>query len=262
MRLLRDAAAAFGFLTVLPLGRVWEEDDRPDGIPWYPLVGWFLGLAALALVIVAWLIGAAPVRNSWLLGVGVVALWAGLTRFLHWDGLADSTDGLLGAFERERRLEIMRDSRVGAFGAIAIVLVALAQVGAVGSLVAIGSWWPIVAAPVIARSAVVYSAWTIKPARAEGLGLTVTTARVPIMRRIIPAITLLGILLPMTIEYTAGNIGWSVAEIVAVLVVADIAALAIPRLLARGVGGVTGDLHGATVLLVETAVLVAAAVAA
>ncbi len=63
-----------------------------------------------------------------LVGAAVIAAWALLTRFLHWDGLADTTDGLLGGSTPERRLEIMRDSRVGSFGVTAIVMVALLQV--------------------------------------------------------------------------------------------------------------------------------------
>jgi adenosylcobinamide-GDP ribazoletransferase len=211
------------------------------------------------MVLAAHLLGLAVVRNSWLLGILVVATWGILTRFLHWDGLADAADGLLGSFGAARRLEIMRDSRIGAFGAAAMLFAALSQAAAIGSLVSVGAWWPLIAAPVVARAAVVLAAWTIPPARTEGLGLTASIRKATFGRRAVAALPVLLLVGPLAADTLLGPAGWSVFSMGAVLVVMDLAAIGIPPLLARGVGGVTGDLHGATIVLVETVTLVAAA---
>ena len=106
----------------------------------------------------------------------VLAAWALLTRFLHWDGLADAFDGLWGGATRERRLEIMRDSRVGSFGVAAMMMTALVQLAAMALLVERGALWAIVAAPVLARAAASAAAWTLPAARRDGLGLTAMEA--------------------------------------------------------------------------------------
>ena len=251
---VRDLAAAVGFLTVLPFGRVWREGREPRGVGFYPWVGWILGGAAGgALLALTRLAGHPPRTAAALGGALVVAGWALLTRFLHWDGLADSADGVLGGSTPERRLEIMRDSRIGSFGAAAVVMVALVQVSAAGALVARGLWWVLVAAPVIGRAAASAAAWTLPAARREGLGLSV-------VRR------------PGTYDLVVWAIGTaSVAALffagapvrpLATTCMAGLAAaVLVPSALARPVGGVTGDVLGASVLLVEIVVLVTGVVA-
>ena len=114
-RLLGDFALAWRLLTIIPLPFVPDNIERPAGraTAYFPLVGALLGLI---------LAGAGQLFQG-LLPEGVaaallLALWAGLTGLLHLDGLMDSCDGLLPPAEPARRLEIMKDSRVGAFGVI------------------------------------------------------------------------------------------------------------------------------------------------
>ena len=251
--------AALGFLTVLPVGRDWPEGEPPDAVPWYPAVGWAAGTLGVGVVWGLDALGVSLVRNSFLVGALVVAVWALFTRFLHWDGLADTADGLLGSFDREARLRIMRDSRVGAFGATAVAATLLLQAGAVASLVSVGAWWPIVVAPVAGRAAVSLAAWMLPAARTEGLGLTVVTPGASLSARLVSSFAMLLVVVPIAADVMLGPAGWGVWEVVAVLVAMDVLALSVPRLLARGVGGMTGDLFGATVVLVETGTLVVAA---
>lgn len=251
-RPLTDIAAAIGFLTLLPIGREWPDNAPPRSVGWYPAVGWLLGELAASLVLISERVTGHPaVRGAVLVGALAVAAWALLTRFLHWDGLADTFDGIWGGSTVERRLEIMRDSRIGSFGAAAMLVVALVQVGAIADFVAEGVWWPLVVAPVVARAAVSLAAWTMPAARRQGLGLsaverpglyemvafTVSVAPLALLALAMPAVS---------VWVTAG--------------VSLIALFAVPRLLARPVGGMTGDLFGATVLIVETIVLVTGAV--
>lgn len=249
---LADIAAAIGFLTLLPVGREWPAGEPPRSVGWYPAVGWLLGAAGAALVEGS--VGVthhAPVRGAMLVGALVVAGWAVLTRFLHWDGLADSFDGLWGGHDRERRLEIMRDSRIGSFGAAAMLMCALVQVAAIADFAAEGAWWPLVVAPVVARAAVSLAAWTLPAARREGLGLSA------IERPGAYDLTALAVTLVPLAALASGS---APAQWLTTAAVSVVAVLAVPRLLARGVGGMTGDLFGATVLLVETIVLVTGAV--
>lgn len=121
---LRAAVAAFQFLTRLPLP--YHFDYTPAllrrSTVFYPLVGGSVGLllTALALPFVALL-------SPFPAAVFLLILWVGMTGALHMDGLMDTADGLLSYRPRERMLEIMKDSRVGAMGAIAGALVLLGK---------------------------------------------------------------------------------------------------------------------------------------
>lgn len=251
-RPITDIAAAVGFLTLLPVGRTWPQGSPPRSVGWYPIVGWPLGGLAAALVVISMrLTGHAPVRGAVLLGALAVGAWALLTRFLHWDGIADTFDGIWGGSTVQARLAIMRDSRIGSFGAAAMLMVALVQVGAIADFVAEGVWWPLVVAPVVARAAVSLAAWTMPAARREGLGLSAVERPGPYellaLAVSVAPLALLALVMPaVSVWVTAG--------------VSLLACLTVPRLLARPVGGMTGDLFGATVLIVEAIVLVTGAV--
>jgi adenosylcobinamide-GDP ribazoletransferase len=250
---LADFAAAVGFLTLLPLGRVWPEGRPPRSVGWYAWVGWLLGgLAALPL----WFLtrsGPLDLGRSVLAATIVIAGWAGITRFLHWDGLADSFDGIWGGQTPQRRLEIMRDSHIGAFGMTAIVLVALVQVAAVTVAVSRGQLWILVAAPVIARFSASLAAWELPAARRDGLGLT-SVGPSGLYDRLVAGLAVL-----LLLGFVVGGLPSRPFVIATGIGVAG--GMLFPRLLSKQVGGMTGDLFGATVLLVETLVLVIGAMA-
>ena len=94
----------------MPTNTTWPEDERTGAAAWFPFIGLVLGsfgwVAVLALEFVGW-----DGRASLVVGALVVAMWAGTTRMLHWDGLADYSDGLWGSSTAEGRLAIMADSR-------------------------------------------------------------------------------------------------------------------------------------------------------
>ena len=127
---------ALSFLTVL--GRAAEPNERT--LSWFPLVG----IAVGAVVGTAWWV-AGRVWPAALAAVVAVAVDAAVTGCLHLDGLADAADGLLPAVGRARRLEIMADPRIGAFGAVVLVLVLSLRVTALAvtvarPLVVVGLW--------------------------------------------------------------------------------------------------------------------------
>jgi adenosylcobinamide-GDP ribazoletransferase len=252
-RPLQDFAAAVGFLTLLPIGRRWPDDRQPRSVGWYPWVGWLLGgLVTAPLWALTRLQGPIAGTKALMCAAVVVAAWALLTRFLHWDGLADAADGLWGGHTPASRLEIMRDSRIGSFGAVAVVMTALLQVAAAALLVERGALWVLVAAPVLGRLAAALAAWQLPSARNEGLGLTAMGPPGP-YDALVAAMAVLALLALVPLGAPA------LAFLVA-LTAGLLAGILVPRALARPVGGMTGDLFGATVILVETVVLLIGAV--
>jgi adenosylcobinamide-GDP ribazoletransferase len=211
----------------------------------FPLVGVTVGgLAALAL-----LAGSSLGRPF--AAVAALAVAAAVTGALHEDALADVADGL-GPHDRARRLEVMRDPRVGSFGALAIVLSVAARLALLIRLPAGDAALALVGAHVLARWAPLPLAAAIAPARGAGAGALLRPGwpRVGIAALVAAALAgaPLAALSPAAAAAAAG----------AAVAVAALAGLG----WRRAFGGVTGDTHGATVQLVEIAVYAAAVAAA
>ena len=209
---------------------------------WFPLVGAVVGGVAAAA---HWALVAVhlPSLAPWAALAAAVAV----TGAFHEDGLADTADGLFGGHDRARRLEIMRDSRVGTYGVVALVLVLGAQVAAVGALPAALALRTFVAAHALGRAAAL--PLTLLPyARPEGgLGATVT-------QRVPPLVMALGILTGVA---PLALLPWPLA--VAAAGAAGLVALAGAWRFSRDLGGVTGDTLGAVVKVAELTTYVAAA---
>lgn len=128
---MKYLSIAFNLLTTLPIRAPadWRDGDSGRAAGWYP----FVGLALGALVATAYtLLGLH--FSPLITGALALTLWVALTGGLHLDGLADCCDGLLHASNPERRLEIMKDSRMGAFGGIGLTLALILKVSALASL--------------------------------------------------------------------------------------------------------------------------------
>jgi adenosylcobinamide-GDP ribazoletransferase len=244
MTVVRDIAGALSWLTVIAVP-TWE-DARP--VRWFPLVGWLYAGVALVIAVAGTIIGEGYFGRL-IVGWMIIGVWALMSRFIHWDGLADTADAVWGAHDSVRRLEIMRDSRTGSFGSLAVTLVAIGQVIAATAVFASHDWWALAAAPVLGRFAATAALWTIKPARAEGLA-----ARLAGREGISGWVGALGVCAFLLVAPTP--------ERVVLLVLGIAVSLLGPRVMARAVGGITGDILGASVLLVETTVLVGAALIA
>lgn len=244
MNVARDIATAVRLLTVLPVGGA--DSGRPVG--WFGWVGWLYAATGAAIVSAAGLLELDTGIGALLTSALVIAAWGGLSGFLHWDGLADSADGLGVRGDAARKLAIMKDSTIGAFGVCAIVFVLLLQVTSLAVALEAGSRW-VLAAPVFGRLAAALALWLRTPASETGLaaryagkasagGIVVLTA----------AVTLL---LALSFPPTPGR---------AIVTVAGITfAALVPAVFSRRLGGVNGDVLGAAILLTETFVLVACA---
>ena len=236
---------ALGFLTAIPVrSAASRPGDLGRAAPWFPVVGLLLGLV---LSLAHWVFERlfAPTLSGALL----VALWALLTGGLHLDGLADCGDGLLASATPERRLEMMRDPRLGAFGGLALILFLILKVMATAALpvrplfsLALPEAWlpvgPLVVATVCARWLVLLVGRQ-RSARPGGLGADFALGLGPtglIVAGLVTAIV-------AVLGGPRGLVAVAAAHLLAVLV----ARLAHARL-----GGITGDVLGASVEIATT----------
>lgn len=160
---MRTLLGAISFLTIL---RVPGENVPPGrAAMFFPLVGAALGAAGAAIYLAALRI----LPNS-LAALLTVAFWAGISGVLHEDGLADVADAMRGGRSRDRMLMILKDSRIGTFGAVAIVLSVIARWQAVELLSTPRVLEVFIASQAVPRAAIVALAWVSRPA-GTGLGL-------------------------------------------------------------------------------------------
>ncbi len=234
---MNDFLAALTLLTVLPL-RLPGSHVSARALAYYPLVGLVIGgLLAVANSILRLILPDLVAASL------VVALWAVLTGALHLDGFSDACDGLFATAPCERRLEILRDVHLGAFGVVGLVLLLMTKVAAAGS---IQTSAPLLLAPVLGRWAMVYAA-AYPPARQEGMAVMF---RAGLSRREILMATVLAAL-------GAAVLSWFGA---ASFVGAFLAATVIARLALARLGGLTGDIYGMICESVEaTTILIGAA---
>ncbi len=256
---LLGLALAVEFLTVLPIRRarpgetgIAEPPDMARALPWFPLVGALLGLAFVGLDWALSFIFPLGIR-----AVALLAFDALVTGMLHLDGFVDCCDALLGRRTVERRLEILRDSRVGAYGALGGALLLLAKFAALTALVS----GPVrvlalLAAPILGRWGMVYAVTRYPYARAAGAGA-------PFRSRSGFHLILASILMVVLLAASAFVIGSQIQAITAAVLLAGL--LFVTGLLVllgwlawashRLGGGLTGDTYGAACVLVELAVL-------
>lgn len=245
-----DIRLAFALLTVVPVrADMPTEGERGHTADYFVLVGAVFGLLGVG---VAALPAAGIVLQPTLVAAVIVLGWALLSRGLHWDGLADVADGL-GA-RPERRLEAMKDSTTGAFGVLTIVGVFALQTLSLGAVL---EAWPEALAvvglvPVFGRLAASCAAWLGRPLAPGGLGASVM-GRPSGVGLAFTAVLLGGLL------FAAAQLSVLLAALLAVTGIG--AALVVPHLIAGRIGGVNGDVMGASVLVTETVVLLASAVA-
>jgi adenosylcobinamide-GDP ribazoletransferase len=222
---------AVAFLTRLPVPAPAEPSlDR--AAVFFPVVGLLVG--GIAAGIRALGDQVLPPAPATLLAVAAALL---VTGALHEDGLADVADGLGAHVSRERRLEILRDPRVGTFGALALIVAVGLVVTTVGALDTEHAARALIAAHVLSRWAMLPVSRFMRPAREGGAG--------SLLRAKTPALA----------AATALAAAIAVAAGAAAAIVAAAAASAVSiALLQRGLGGVTGDGYGATAKLAEVAV--------
>ena len=171
-----------------------------------------------------------------------------LTGAIHCDGFIDSIDGLFSGREREKILEIMKDSRVGAFGAVSLILLAALEISALIELIQLSicaALASIFVAPIISRLAMVVTIGTFPYARPEGMGKAF--AKFTTRRTIIfAALSTILILIPLALVDVKIFVTTSAALLISLMFTFYFGNFAI-----KEIGGVTGDIYGAISLIIE-----------
>lgn len=240
---------AVQFLTRLPTPalRRWEDDLLARSARYFPLAGLLVGTIAAAVFLAArmlWPVGLLP-------AVLAVAASVAVTGGFHEDGLADAADGLGGGRTPEQRLEIMKDSRLGSYGALALVLALALRSAALGELPALMGAATLLASHTLARAAAVV-AMTLMPYAADPTASKLKPVARDVRRSEALAAVMIGAAPLAFLPPIAGLVGLAVGG----------AAALWPTLAARRlIGGYTGDVLGATEQAFETAFLVAVAAA-
>jgi cobalamin 5'-phosphate synthase/cobalamin synthase len=245
---MRALLVATAFLTRVPVRVHGDERDVGHAARWFPLVGTAIGgLGALLAR------GFAEVPNLTvpLQALVLVGLGAWITGAIHLDGLADTADAFGGGRDRDDVLRIMRDPRVGSFGALALVLIVGIKVAAIAALLdRRAATRALIAASTLSRWTIVALGAWLPYARPEGgLGRAVAgTHGADDRGRLLWATA-------GTAAVVAIAAGWNALVFGAVTAAITVA---VGRTARRRIGGVTGDVFGAAVELTETAVLIGA----
>ncbi|MBI3040442.1 MAG: adenosylcobinamide-GDP ribazoletransferase [Chloroflexi bacterium] len=241
--------AALSFLTIIPVPHRQAITPEAVGrsIIYFPVVGAIIGLILVGL---NWLLGfvlPAAVVNGLLLVALVV-----LSGALHLDGLADTCDGIAGHKTVEARWQVMRDSRVGAFGVIGVFLLLLVKYVSLGSLPADLLMVTLVLMPVVGRWAMVYAVFAYPYARADGLGKVFKQAA---SGQVFVIATVITLALAIGLARLA-NVAYFYLAGLAIMVGVWVIVIAMAAYLKRKFAGLTGDTYGAINEVAEVAVLI------
>jgi adenosylcobinamide-GDP ribazoletransferase len=239
--LIDDILSAFGLLTRLPM-----PEREPGAVQmlsrsvWaYPLVGAGVGALSALIWFAAQLAGFSLTLSAGLALTAQVLM----TGALHEDGLADFADGLGARRGKDKALAVMRDSRIGTYGVIALILVLGLRWGGIAGLALHSVLAGLICSALLGRLAMVALLAVMKPARFDGLGASVANPpRRAVIAAVVISVLLVALQLPLL---TAALVLLGTASAVAIIV-----------LLARKhIGGYTGDVLGAGEQLAQTTVL-------
>jgi adenosylcobinamide-GDP ribazoletransferase len=243
--LLGGTALALSFLSRLPAGcRDVAAGTLATAVAAFPIAGMLLGAAAGLVYLAAWKLGLYPLIAATV----TIAFLVWLTRGLHEDGLADFADGMAGATP-EQRLAIMRDSRIGSFGVLALGLALALRITAVAEIAdpttVLAS---LAASAAVSRALMAVPLWYLPPAREDGLGRNAGVPRNTDLAMAIGIALLAGFLL---LPWPAALAGSTAAGLAVSLV---------GWLARRKLGGQTGDVLGTAQQAAEVSFLLAGAV--
>lgn len=247
----QDLAQAFGFLTILPIPAAVRAAPSEEGagrrrplarcLHLFPVVGGVVGAVAAAVWALAHGVGLPPAVAAGLAVATAVLITGGL----HEDGLGDVADGFGGGRTRDDKLRIMRDSRIGSFGVLALLLVVVLKISALAALPMAAGAAALVAAGALSRAVLPAILRGLPSARSAGLG---ADAGRPHRWQVAIAVALALVLTVLVFAPAAAT---------AAAAGAAVGAGAIAVIARRQIGGQTGDVCGAAQQLSDVAVLIA-----
>ncbi len=248
-RPLAEFVHSLKFLTRLPVpfSRTIDAPPFNQTLRMFSVVGALIGCGLAAVLLAGRTVQLPPLLAA------LIAVAAGLlvTGALHEDGLADTADGFGGGKTRERRLEIMRDSRIGSYGTLALIIAVGMRVACYAALLplkAVALLFIVVACQSFSRALMVDMMWATRPARVDGLS---AHAGQP-SRTVAMSAIMVGLLLTLAAGY------FTAFENAVLALALGLAATATIRLFAvRLIGGQTGDVCGAAQVTCEVMMLTA-----
>ena len=228
---MRNLRAALQFITILPLGKA-RSFDPPKMVPYFPLVGILLGLILALFDAFAAKFWAPPV-----VALLDVILLAVLTGAFHLDGLGDTADGLLGPRPRDKALEIMKDSRLGTMGLVAILFGLALKWGGINGLDAHRAIFLIVI-PAYARAGILFGMRYLPYGRPDGTGK-------PFFSEKLSSKHFWGLIFPIGLSLSLGirAIGLNLAFAIIIVMIL--------LFYKKRMGCITGDMLGAMVEITE-----------
>ncbi|MYB35128.1 MAG: adenosylcobinamide-GDP ribazoletransferase [Gammaproteobacteria bacterium] len=241
--MIEEIRQAFGFLTRIPLGKGFRHQSGMSGaaVKWYGLVGLAIGvlLSSSTAIMVVWF----SIPHT-VAGALVLALWIAITGALHLDGLADCGDAVMGGFDKERMLAIMKDQQIGTGAVVAVVSVLLIKWTSLSWLFSQGVFIAPLFAAILSRIMLTLTIME-KPYIAEqGLGTGLGDAL--IRRNVLLDAFLFSLILLLV------SLPGYVFSVIGCL----LGAALVWFLVARKIGGYTGDVYGAQVEVAEAGTLV------
>lgn len=241
-----DLKRAVRLLTVVPLPDWWPEPTDPAGraTVWFPVVGLLLGTILASLLML-------PVPDVLAAAVAVLAS-AVLTGGLHEDGLMDSADAVFLRADRDRRMDVLQDPRVGSFGVTAAVAVLLVRFALFAVVAPVGA----VVAPVVGRWSMSVTLARGPALRPEGLGASYANGARPVGASV-AAVSILSLAALVGLAAPGSGDPWLGVSMALAAAAGGAASWACRRFLVQRLGGLNGDGHGATGYLAETAALLA-----
>ena len=248
-RLRGDVAANLAFFTRLPIADAGAAPNFRQ-IAWAaPLAGAIVGAIGAAALFIGAELGLPDIVDA-TLGLSASIAAAGA---LHEDGLADVADGFGGGATREAKLAIMRDSRLGAYGAIAVGLSLILRIGALSAAMSQGVGFAVAAmllTGAVARAGALAPLAFAAPARSDGAGASAA-------RGITPSQFFQALAVALVLAVALGLAGLGVLRALFAVLIAAGAAQGVVTLAERQIGGQTGDVAGAAAQAAEAAALVA-----
>ena len=228
---MRNLISALQFITILPMGKA-KSFDAPKMVPHFPLVGILLGLLVAAFDAIVIRLWAPPV-----VALLDIILLAVLTGAFHIDGLGDTADGLLGPRPRHKALEIMKDSRIGTMGLVAILFGLAIKWGGIAGLSYHRSLF-LIMVPAYARAGILFGMRYLPYGRPDGTGKPFFSERISLKH-------FWGLVLPVGLSLTLGlKAVW--LNLTFVIITASILFFYKKRM-----GCITGDMLGAMVEITE-----------
>lgn len=238
------------FLTRIPINiDVGFDEDFHKSIVYFPLVGFVLGVLTYLSGLIS-----VQIFNPYIASIIITLTCVVLTGGLHIDGLGDTFDAIYSYRDRERMLEIMKDSRLGTNSLLAILFLVLLKVGFIYSIIDKGILWMIIFMPVIARLGVIALTYKTRTPREKGMGNLFIGKATKSMIAIAVTYTILLIIIVGKLIFLSTNM--QILAVISSIIIVFIFVNLFKNHIYKKIDGVTGDILGCTIEMSEVLYLI------